>query len=391
MRDWDGVEDNLTLPENDTSHESSGEAPSTRRDMDMGNSNQPTTPQLTDAHRDVYRVCEGLLGILTDDPENEQAIGGLQGANRKIMEINAANGFNGSDRFVVDVETWVNFFKRALPFREQLKQRPDQNARHELKLMNDWIQQFNQERGYPPGWVIAIPKPPDQPTSGPIPPTPATTTTRARSGRLPKSLAFNERDGCVLEGGIEKELYGYMKAGYGHRVLLRQDGRNGYDIFEFVRASKFGKSFVERNQHVLGGTDIKAGTKASLRGMSWNQVAIFGVAPVRTDFDDEAMLMAWVAFPDREPTWYWRSYLGEEFGIDAVDEKLNTFRRKAGQLPRAVIEEDEAEESDYDEEREDKETRMQYLREEMKRLEEGTARRRGSSGAKKAKPRRRAR
>lgn len=65
-----------------------------------------------------------------------------------------------------------------------------------------------------------------------------------------------------------------------------------------------------------------------------------------------------MAFPDREPTWYWRSYLGEEFGIDAVDEKLNTFRRKVRQLPRAVIDEDEAEESDYDEEREDRETRM---------------------------------
>ena len=205
---------------------------------------------------------------------------------------------------------------------------------------------------------------------------------------MPKSLTFNERDGYVIEAGVEKELYGYMAAGYGHRVLLRQDGRHGYDIFEFVRASKFGRSFVERNQNVLGKTGIVAGTKESLWGMSWKQVDIFGVAPVRTDSDDERMSMAWVGFPGKDPTWYWRSHLGEEFGIDAVDEKLNTFRRMAGQLPGKTVE-DEAEESDDDEESEDEETRLQYLREELKRLEQRTARSRGSSGTKKSKPRRR--
>ncbi|KAJ9606523.1 hypothetical protein H2204_015713, partial [Knufia peltigerae] len=51
MRDWDGVEDNLTLPANDTSHVSSGEAPSNGQDTDMGGSDQPTIPQMTDAHR----------------------------------------------------------------------------------------------------------------------------------------------------------------------------------------------------------------------------------------------------------------------------------------------------------------------------------------------------
>jgi hypothetical protein len=398
MRDWDGVEDNLALPANDTSHVSSGEVQSKGQDTDMGDSNQPTIPQMTDDHRKAFDVAGGLLQVLTNNPDDERAINGLQEVNRKIVEINTANGFPNSTRFVVDFDAYQGVSKKALPLLAQWKQNSDEKAREELELMNQWLDNLIQERGYPTHWKIDIPQPSTQ--SIPQRPRQSTASTaarptdptagRARSGKLPKSLAFNERDGYVLEGGAEKELYGYIRAGYGHRVLLRRDGRNGYDIFEFVRASKFGKSFVERNQHVLGGRDIEAGTKAKLRGMSWNKVEIFGVAPVRTDFDDEAMMMAWVAFPETEPTWYWRSHLGEEFGIDAVDEKLNTFRRKAGQLPRAVIAEDEAEESDTDEEGEDKETRLQYLREEMKRLEQGTARSRRSSNAKRSKPRRRA-
>jgi len=391
MRDWDGVEDNLTLPANDTSHVSSGEAPSNGQDTDMGGSDQPTIPQMTDAHRHAFEVSWGLLQVLSDNPDDEKVINGLQEVNRKILEINAANGFPNSERFVIDFKVYQGVFKKALPLLEQWKQTSDEKARAELETMNQWLEKFIKERGYPAGWKINIPEAPTQSIPKPPVQSTASTATRTRSERLPKPLAFNEKDGYVLQGGVEKELYGYVKAGYGHRVLLRQDGQNGYDIFEFVRASKFGKNFVERNQNVLSGTEIKAGTKASLRGMSWKQVSIFGVAPVRTDFDDEAMLMAWVAFPQSEPTWYWRSYLGEEFGIDAVDEKLNTFRRKAGQLPRAVIDEDEAEESDDDEEGEDKATRLRYLREEMKRLEQGTARSRRSSSAKRSKPRRRAR
>ncbi|KAK5222332.1 hypothetical protein LTR47_010646 [Exophiala xenobiotica] len=385
MRNWDGVEDNLTLPANDTSSETAGE------DADMRGSDQPTMPQLTDAHRHAFEVSWGLLQVLSDNPDDEKVINGLQEVNRKILEINAANGFPNSERFVIDFEVYQGVFKKALPLLEQWKQTSDEKARAELEMMNQWLEKFIKERGYPADWKINVPEAPTQSIPKPPVQSTASTATRTRSERLPKPLAFNEKDGYVLQGGVEKELYGYAKAGYGHRVLLRQDGQNGYDIFEFVRASKFGKNFVERNQNVLSGTEIKAGTKASLRGMSWKQVSIFGVAPVRTDFDDEAMLMAWVAFPQSEPTWYWRSYLGEEFGIDAVDEKLNTFRRKAGQLPRAVIDEDEAEESDDDEEGEDKATRLRYLREEMKRLEEGTARSRRSSSAKRSKPRRRAR
>ena len=81
---------------------------------------------------------------------------------------------------------------------------------------------------------------------------------------MPKSLTFNERDGYVIEAGVEKELYDYIAAGYSYRVLLRRDGRREYDIFEFVRASKFGRSFVKRNQYVLGETGIIAGIKKSL-------------------------------------------------------------------------------------------------------------------------------
>jgi hypothetical protein len=399
MRDWDGVEDHLTLPANDTSHVSSGEVPSNGQDTDMGDSNQPTIPQMTDDHRKAFDVAGGLLQVLTNNPDDERAINGLQEVNRKIVEINTANGFPNSTQFVVDFDAYQGVSKRALPLLAQWKQNSDEKARAELELMNQWLDNLIQERGYPTHWKIDIPQPttqstpqrPRQSTASTAARPTAPTAARARSGKLPKSLVFNERDGYVLEGGAEKELYGYIRAGYGHRVLLRRDGRNGYDIFEFVRASKFGKSFVERNQHVLGGRDIAAGNKAKLRGMSWNKVEIFGVAPVRTDFDDEAMMMAWVAFPETEPTWYWRSHLGEEFGIDAVDEKLNTFRRKAGQLPRAVIAEDEAEESETDEEGEDQQTRLQYLREEMKRLEQGTGRSRRSSNAKRSKPRRRAR
>lgn len=399
MRDWDGVGDILTVPANDASHGSSAEAPPTGQDTDMGVSSQPTIPQMTDDHREAFAVAGGLLQVLSDNPDDERAINGLQEVNRKIVEINTANGFPDSTRFVVDFEVYQGVAKKALPLLAQWKQNSDEKAKKELEVMNQWLDNFIQERGYPTDWKIDIPQPsmrsiprgPRQSTASTAARQTAPTEARARSGKLPKSLAFNEREGYVLEGGAEKELYGYILAGYGHRVLLRRDGRNGYDIFEFVRASKFGKSFVERNQHVLGGRDIVAGDKAQLRGMSWNKVEIFGVAPVRTDFNDEAMVMAWVAFAETEPTWYWRSHLGEEFGIDAVDEKLNTFRRKAGQLPRAVMAEDEAEESETDEEGEDTETRLQYLREEMKRLEQGTARSRHSSNAKRSKPRQRAR
>ncbi|KIW56878.1 hypothetical protein PV05_05496 [Exophiala xenobiotica] len=399
MREWDGVGDILTVPANDASHESSDEGRPGGQDADMEASDQPTIPPLTDDHRKAFAVAGGLLQVLSDSPDDERAINGLQEVNRKIVEINTANGFPNSTRFVVDFEVYQGVSKKARPLLAQWKQNSDEKAREELEAMNQWLDNFIQERGYPTDWKIDIPQPstqsiprrPRQSTASTAARQTAPTEARARSGKLPKSLAFNERDGYVLEGGAEKELYGYIRAGYGHRVLLRRDGRNGYDIFEFVRASKFGKSFVERNQHVLGGRDIAAGDKTKLRGMSWNKVEIFGVAPVRTDFDDEAMMMAWVAFPETEPTWYWRSHLGEEFGIDAVDEKLNTFRRKAGQLPRAVIAEDEAEESETDEEGEDQETRLQYLREEMKRLEQGTGRSRRSSNAKRSKPRRRAR
>jgi hypothetical protein len=96
----------------------------------------------------------------------------------------------------------------------------------------------------------------------------------------------------------------------------------------------FGKNFIGRNKDVLEGKEMQVGTKESLEGKTFKNVQIYGVAPVRTDSDDQAMLMACLQFPWNQPFWYWRSWLGDEFGLEKVDEVLNMFGKRAGQKLR---------------------------------------------------------
>jgi hypothetical protein len=287
------------------------------------------TPRLerTKLHLEAYESFGEILGMLLDEPESTALTDKLDIINNSIREYNTKNGFS-QDQFVIDYSAYILAFKEAAPYRATLATKPDKEAKGKLESINKRLEEHNKKHDYPSTWVIVIPEPPArQRKSGG-----RSTNSRNRTG--PKALTINETDGYVFHGGKEKEIAGHVPAGFGHRLLLRQDGLNDYDIYELVRASKFGKNFMDRNKHVLEGKEMKVGTKKDLEGMNFNNVKIFGVAPVRTDSDDEAGLMVWLQFPRKQPLWYWRTWLGDKFGLDIVDTFLNRYRKDAGQRLR---------------------------------------------------------
>jgi hypothetical protein len=303
-------------------------------------------PERTQWHLKAYESFTQMLGILLNQAENNALINTLDAINDSIREYNTKHGFS-QDQFVVDYSTYIAAFKEAVPYRASLKTKPDEEAKGKLESINKRLEKYNKEHDYPSYWVIEIPEPIPEPPAPQRKVTPRrerasertagqgrSINSRTRTGWMPKALTINERDGYVFYGGVEKEIAGHVPAGFGHRLLLRQDGRNDYDIYELVRASKFGKNFMDRNKDVLEGKEMNVGTKKSLVGKSFKNVQIYGVAPVRTDSDDEAMLMAWLQFPKDQPLWYWRGWLGDEFGLDKVDEVLNRYVKKAGQKLR---------------------------------------------------------
>jgi hypothetical protein len=294
-------------------------------------------PERTKWHLDVYKEYEEILGGLVNQPEDADLVGGLDDINNEIREYNMEHGFS-QDQFVIDYSRYIAAFKEAAPYLARLKTQSDEEARRGIESINKELEKYNKEHDYPSGWAIIIPAPQRKVTSRRGWASEQTAgrgrKSKTRTAWRPKALTFNERDGYVLHRGVEKEIAGYVPAGFGHRLLLRQDGRNDYDIYELVRASKFGKNYINRNKNVLEGKEMKVGTKKKLEGENFKHVQVYGVAPVITDSDDEAMLMAWLQFPNSQPRWYWRGSLGDKFGLDKVDEVLNMYRKEAGQRPR---------------------------------------------------------
>ena len=58
-----------------------------------------------------------------------------------------------------------------------------------------------------------------------------------------------------------------------------------------VRASKFGKNFIDRKKDILEKKKMKVGIKESLEDKDFEDVEVFGVAPVITDSGDNIMLI----------------------------------------------------------------------------------------------------
>lgn len=307
-------------------------------------------PERTQWHLEAYESFSEMLGILLNKAENTTFISTLDTINNSIREYNTKNGFS-QNQFVIDYSAYIAAFKEAAPYRASLKTKQDEEAKGKLESINKRLEKYNKEHDYPSYWVIEIPEPIPEPIRKP----PArqrketspreragkrtagqtqggrSTNSRTRTARTPKALPFNEREGYVLHLGVEKQIAGYVAAGCGHRLLLRQDGRNDYDIYELVRASKFGKNFIDRNKDALEEKLMKVGTKEDLKDKNFKNVQVYGVAPVITDSDDSPMLMVWLQFTSSQPLWYWRGNLGDKFGLDIVDEVLKMYTKEAGQ------------------------------------------------------------
>jgi hypothetical protein len=176
----------------------------------------------------------------------------------------------------------------------------DEEARSKVESVNAKLRKFNHEHGYPTLRVITLPDIPKP--LNPSPPisdspkaaksqsgaSPASETqnkgrTRTKEGpaKTTKILTIEEKEGYVLNQGVEKEISGHNKAGYGHQLLLRTDGKHDLDIYDLVRASKFGRNYVKTHQAALDGMEIKTGGRESLRGKNIDKLLIGGAASVR--------------------------------------------------------------------------------------------------------------
>ena len=294
----------------------------------------------TQWHQDVYAKVEPLLGCLLFDPaqadKQVKVIDLLKRTNDGIKKHNKELGL-GEDQFLIHYDMFIETFKKAAPYLARLKSHPDEEAERELKSMNEGLREYNNKHHYPEGWVIRIPEPPRQQTTTQTQGV-RSTENQSRTIRKPKFLTITEKEGYVLDRGVEKEIAGYVPAGYGHQLLLREDGDNGYDIYELVRASKFGKKFIARNEDVLKGKKLRLGTPKSLEGKKTSRVDIGGVASTRRypgneprdGWERETKTLVLMRFGTRE-TWYRRSTLGQEFGQETIDEKINIFRKSVGQ------------------------------------------------------------
>ena len=145
----------------------------------------------------------------------------------------------------------------------------------------------------------------------------------------------------MREGGIDKKIEGYLKAGFGHQMVISHPGKNDLIIYEKAAASTFGKGFGEAYYKRPDAKAITMGQAEELENEKFEEMVIAGVASDRRDpgkepavgWGHQAKTIVLVGFGDSPTkfTWYTRSTLGQRFGQALIDEDITAFRLDASQ------------------------------------------------------------
>jgi hypothetical protein len=360
----DGNEEKGATPGKSEIHENKSESANdaqtkgAQRSKD-GMDTEPTEPQdPTEFHRKIYEECSAFLAALMENPTDPQAIRGLETANNSIRAYNLERGWR-SDLFLVEHHKYIEAFEVAYPYRALLKVQRDEFAKQKMISLNTELVKYGKERHYPHYWYMSIPEPPKtarQPQDAEPTKSAREQTTRqpqdSRSTTAPSGTSGGSKyrktmrqPGFVVDRGVLKEIAHWHEITIGittgYQLMLKEKGENGYDIYEMVRASKFGVRFGKRVAEMLGNQKkLVTGRKEELRDKWIEDICIAGVAPVRRyqknepkgGWQKETKMFILAGFGEKpQLKWYYRSVLGGEFGQEAIDEEIDAYRKDAGQ------------------------------------------------------------
>ena len=351
MKDWDGKEDILNYKRSGKGHWISQDS------MDGDRAIQPTP-----WHTGIYQnqeLTQALFNILIGN-DKDASIAFVQKVNQGIEEHNEESKLE-KDAFIVPLEQFCSIAQNVPPLWQKWKVENDEEALKDLQKINGSLQTFVKEHQLPSDWIMDLSPGPapvvDQPlVSKDVPETRQSGGLESANAQGYKFLKCYDDEGYVFDGGIKKEVVGYVRLGgkkeksepaikdepkpIGHRLLLKETGKNGFGMYEFVRCSQFGRKYVERNKAWLKSKEIVLGTAGDLQGKDTSKWNVAGVAPVRR-FTDEEPRKGWKTLPlvyscvsfaeNLTFKWYARSLLGSEIGQAAVDSKLDEYVRQSGQ------------------------------------------------------------
>lgn len=250
-----------------------------------------TSFKLDSFHEQIYEVATQYLAKLEVEPRDADAIEKLKALNDKIKEHNKNLGLSEEhwQDCTIIYTAFASTFKIAAPYRARLKKsHADTEARNKFDELNDGLKKFNGDHHYPPKWTMVLPAEErgevlTQPTpEGKGPETRQIVTLNGRNFRR-----TTRKSGYVTENGISKKIEGYIPVGFGHQLLLREDGSNGLDIYELVAASKFGKGYGKTYETQPDAKRVVFGTRDDLKGKTLDTISVAGVASVRRNPDKE--------------------------------------------------------------------------------------------------------
>jgi hypothetical protein len=315
----------------------------------------------------IYQEATPYIARIIRNVEDTDALAELAKINERIVQYNRERKLDEDQckNGVIDGDQILPILKSAAPFIDRLTNNSaDVEAKTSFDMLNEQLRRLNIFYHYPSDWVMKIPstkvqerstssepkgkdkaKELDTPTQGE-----ASTSPQSRPPGAPKARKSTQKAGWVSDRGTLwvsdrgtlKEIRGFRKKGWGHQLLLHQPGKNGYDIYELVAASTFGKGCLKSYQAMDGAInlDMTRGSKKDLEGKMIGDLNFFGVAPVRRDpkkeptggWSREPETIALISFDDN-PTkyrWYPRSDLIQEIG-PVADHELDGYRNDAGQ------------------------------------------------------------
>jgi len=110
----------------------------------------------------MYEEAGPYLIRYVSDPNDNEAKNELIKVNDSVKKRNESDESRVTEenraKALIDHETLLKKFQEAKPFLDTLKDNPsDAAARQTLAKANDFLKVFNQEHGYPEGWVIVDP------------------------------------------------------------------------------------------------------------------------------------------------------------------------------------------------------------------------------------------
>lgn len=202
-----------------------------------------TDPKVTitrqDFFRKIYEEAGPYLIRYVSDPNDNEAKNELTKVNDSIKKRNESDESRVSEenkaKALIDHETLLNTFQKAKPFLDKFQNDPsDMAARQKVAEANKFLKAFNQEHGYPEGWVIGGTALPILAKSGSkgIAASPMVIDNDDEETDVLTREIYNKATGQDTDG----KVISWRKIGWGRQALVQYGPRNAA-LYKLLPAS----------------------------------------------------------------------------------------------------------------------------------------------------------